>query len=811
MTIHVCVIMNKCGVSVSPTQLVVTASDWKLPREIVVTSDVDSEIRTIQIHHKIHETYDDVYNASTAIPSVFVSVLQKEATFLFVFGCGLHGRLGSNDEENANVPTPFACKWLHPVQIASGKAHSAIIDVYSNIYCFGLGAQGQLGQGDSNLDSSKLPLRVPTVGTSTILHVACGSHHTMCMTTEGKVFAWGDNTSGQLGLGFKSPKPRGIPTRVEKLVNVRGLVCGGSHSFVVMLDNNVLACGSNIAGQLGLGDRKDRAVFERIPFFRKLYAPPVPVTASGSGSAGTSASGIGTSVHSPHGSGFAMSPSAAAATIGDIELASGLYHAMALCGKRVYSWGNGDDGRLGHGNLETHLEPTLVSALSDVPIRSIACGGSHSGAIAANGDVYVWGNGQHGQLGTGAQRSRRAPTKVRLLHNKHVTQLAFGEWHSMALCDGGALYAWGFGEEGQLGLPDDDKRPSRIVPLPTLVHALTGTGATMVRCGGSHTFVVSVLEARRPQLARMHRRTSQAEFVRESDRIAVLARPTAAGARGPAAVPHHDSERKLPHSRSNPSRGESMNDVAAASSSEQLKKKPGVLTRKKSQTERLDAFAAAAAAALTHRDVDDTPRVPLDFSWRDRPLTSRTAVRNALRQEVKALSEAREALTPIPIPTRAKTASSAFMSPRLRRLHDQVLRGTEAGAGLLKCQSIVGTDAMRTSIATAVDTATAAVAQTEMRGLAMTTQRTPRRWLDDDRGNQSATDDGDAPSSLAAMLAELRGDPSKSDSDSDSNGRSSRLRGSEDDSSESDDEICVAGQRACIDLERSVVWQLSSP
>lgn len=766
MTIHVCVIMNKCGVTVSPQQINVTSSDWKLPREIVVASDVDSEIRTIQIHHKIYETYDELYNLSTVIPSVFVSVLQKEATFLFSFGCGLHGRLGSNDEENANVPTPFACKWLHPVQIASGKAHSAIIDVYSNIYCFGLGVSGQLGQGDSNLDSSRMPLRVPTVGISTILHVACGSHHTMCMTTEGKVFAWGDNTCGQLGLGFKSPKPRGIPTRVEKLVNVQSIVCGGSHSFIVMVDNNVLACGSNIAGQLGLGDRKDRATFERVSFFRKLYAPQANATGSSSGGA-----------------------------TGDAELACGLYHSMALCGRRVYSWGNGDDGRLGHGNIETYLEPMLVSALNDIPIKAIACGGSHSGVIAMNSDVYLWGSGQHGQLGTGMVRSRRVPTKIRLLQGKHATQLSFGEWHSMALCEGGHLYSWGFGEEGQLGIPDEDKKHSRIVPYPTIVSALSGTGATMVRCGGSHTFVVSVLEARRPQLARMHRRASQSDIARENDRISAL-RPTSLRHQSGA----HDSESRLPRSRSNLSK--ESPDLGGAG---ELKKKlsggaAGTtgIAKKNSQGEKLES---------AFRELEEsTPlRVPVDFSWKTRPMTTRASVRNAFRQEGKAISEIRESLKPIPMPTpRAKTAN-AFISPRLKRLHEQVLRGTEAGAGLLKCQSIVGADEISASISGAVQIATKVFFNTETVGLSMALSRSSRA-----QGNQSSES---KQQSLAGMLREVRGVASVSSSspeeDNDDGGGDV-----ESDQSCDDDEIAFVGgggKFASKSLEREVAWQLRSP
>ncbi|KAJ0397372.1 hypothetical protein P43SY_008203 [Pythium insidiosum] len=92
-------IRYQCGVTVEPTQVLITASDWRLPREICVTSDLNAEIRTIQIYHKIHETYDDIYSSQTIIPSVFVSVLQKEATFLFAFGSGsnIAGQLGFGD------------------------------------------------------------------------------------------------------------------------------------------------------------------------------------------------------------------------------------------------------------------------------------------------------------------------------------------------------------------------------------------------------------------------------------------------------------------------------------------------------------------------------------------------------------------------------------------------------------------------------------------------------------------------------------------------------------------------------------------
>uniref|UniRef100_H3HAS5 Uncharacterized protein n=1 Tax=Phytophthora ramorum TaxID=164328 RepID=H3HAS5_PHYRM len=215
--IHVRVIMNKIGITASPTQLVVTSKDWRQTREITVASSQESELRTFQIHHKINETYDEVYNATALLPSLFVSVLQKEATFLFGFGCGIDGRLGTNGDTNTTMPTPFSSRWLHPLQLACGKAHSAIVDVYSNLYCFGSGSNGQLGQGDAILESSQEPMRVPHLTSTCVQYVACGSHHTLCMSVDGRVFAWGDNSFGQLGMGSKSAQPVATPVRVDRI------------------------------------------------------------------------------------------------------------------------------------------------------------------------------------------------------------------------------------------------------------------------------------------------------------------------------------------------------------------------------------------------------------------------------------------------------------------------------------------------------------------------------------------------------------------------------------------------------------------
>ena len=71
---------------------------------------------------------------------------------------------------------------------------------------------------------------------------------------------------------------------------------------------------------------------------------------------------------------------------------------MALSGEgKVYSWGYGEDGQLGHGNTEDSLQPKLISKLSNKIVTQIACGHSHSGAIS-DGDLYMWGSNPDSRL-----------------------------------------------------------------------------------------------------------------------------------------------------------------------------------------------------------------------------------------------------------------------------------------------------------------------------------------------------------------------------------------------------------------------------
>lgn len=79
---------------------------------------------------------------------------------------------------------------------------------------------------------------------------------------------------------------------------------------------------------------------------------------------------------------------------------------------QILSWGDGEDGKLGHGDTLTLDTPKLIDSLLSKRIFYIACGGAHSAAITSEGELYTWGQGQYGRLGHGDEVSQFTPKLV---------------------------------------------------------------------------------------------------------------------------------------------------------------------------------------------------------------------------------------------------------------------------------------------------------------------------------------------------------------------------------------------------------------
>ena len=108
----------------------------------------------------------------------------------------------------------------------------------------------------------------------------------------------------------------------------------------------------------------------------------------------------------------------------------------------VFTWGRGEDGQLGLGDTSDQDEPTYVDALRGVGVRQIACGSGHTVVLSTEGEVYTWGRGDDGRLGHGDNGWKYVPRITRSLAGQVVTQVTCGSYHTAAVTGNGDLYTW---------------------------------------------------------------------------------------------------------------------------------------------------------------------------------------------------------------------------------------------------------------------------------------------------------------------------------------------------------------------------------
>ena len=186
---------------------------------------------------------------------------------MFGWGRNDRGQLGVGDKVNREVPTLVTrlLKTKAVVQVAAGYAHSACLTADGLVFVCGCGDNGQLGVGDieGDIEGRVVPTLVRgELQGKKVLQVAGGGTHTMCVTNEGAVFAFGSSCYGQLGVGDDQAR-RLVPTLLRRgLENklVLQVAAGGYHTIFVTADGLVYARGRSSSGQLGVGDTENRLV-----------------------------------------------------------------------------------------------------------------------------------------------------------------------------------------------------------------------------------------------------------------------------------------------------------------------------------------------------------------------------------------------------------------------------------------------------------------------------------------------------------------------------------------------------------------------
>jgi alpha-tubulin suppressor-like RCC1 family protein len=171
--------------------------------------------------------------------------------------------------------------------------------------------------------------------------------------------------------------------------------------------------------------------------------------------------------------------------IAQVVVAAGGAQTMCLTPEgSIYCWGYGGSGQLGLGDNDSRPAPSRVQGeLQKKVVIQLAVGPGHTACVTKGGAVYCWGAGYCGQLGLGDENDKLAPALVDTggIWDTSVTQICCGSYHTTCLADSGEVFAWGRGSSGQLGLGDTNGRPE-----PTLV-AAAGKSVSKVGAGPDHS------------------------------------------------------------------------------------------------------------------------------------------------------------------------------------------------------------------------------------------------------------------------------------------------------------------------------------
>jgi alpha-tubulin suppressor-like RCC1 family protein len=260
-----------------------------------------------------------------------------------------------------------------------------------------------------------------------LLSYAGGVAHCLALTKDGKLYAWGCNNFGQLGLGHESNQEN--PTLVDwqpsgssKLKSVHS---GAYFSSALTADGRLFMWGCNSDYQCGLGTAAPQPLPTEISF-------PSPVT------------------HITCGYDFAM--------------------ASTKSGE-IFGWGRNSEGELGMPQTSHIPTPTLNEDLTEHKIKILACGGSHGLALAADGTLLGWGYNASRALGIDPKASQYKP--VTILQKEDcknfggIVGICLGNSHSMVLGRDGTILIWGDGNFNQTGRGGTVYWPSVLSLHPT--------------------------------------------------------------------------------------------------------------------------------------------------------------------------------------------------------------------------------------------------------------------------------------------------------------------------------------------------------
>ena len=344
------------------------------------------------------------------------STVPQYACEVFTFGRSHHCALGVSQASSATMKSrpcrvqEFAISergiMASAIMVAAAAHHSLVVTRQGDLYAFGFNKNGRLGTGKEQ--HAPLPVRIQaSLDKKHVTFVAAAENHSLAVTDDGMVFGWGSNRFGQLGKVTETN--RVLPKRIDELKNCVAVAAGDKHSVALTRDGQVFTWGDNTAGQLGRTHKSGGV--QRVDTL--WTSTPRKVT---------------------------------------IAIAASEQSTLVLCRptgvglfvNSVYAWGHGnhlpmrvyfDSNQKGSSNHRHLINPIAIT-----------CAKYHCAIITYDGFVYCWG--LHAEsLGMPKNKSYTSPQMVMGMLPQNGGGIAIAvsasEHHTAVVTEDGHLFTWG--------------------------------------------------------------------------------------------------------------------------------------------------------------------------------------------------------------------------------------------------------------------------------------------------------------------------------------------------------------------------------
>ena len=357
---------------------------------------------------------------------------------VYTWGFGKTGALGTGKEISENIP--ILIKIDNNVKMISSGLHTSMCLLDNGeIYAFGCNKDVRIGLG--SFQESFIPKKI--LLSRKIIIISCGKKNSLAIDNQNIGYSTGFNKSGELGLGHAS--------NTENFTQIQGInnlaqVSAGSISLYLTQTNQLFVSGKGSLN--GCADAKNKLTPTQILINETIISISTGFIHSAcvNDKGEVFTWGIGSDYQLGHGNksnqqqpkkieNFSAFIKQVSCTVGEKHAHSGCVDTEG----RVFTWGNGYKAKLGHNDTDDYSIPKLIEALINIKVSKIMCGGIHSAVLTEDGKVFTFGCGSDGRLGHKESEKYNVlykeslPREIEVFSGKNVIDLSCSYYHCIAL------------------------------------------------------------------------------------------------------------------------------------------------------------------------------------------------------------------------------------------------------------------------------------------------------------------------------------------------------------------------------------------